>query len=164
MWVKVWFGVVHHQAAHCLSSRSSVSASCVSGHAAVTGCTYKWSVETGHSTARRKWNWPQTCHRQTCNNTTWYFFWFGLRYMKKETTSCMFNSILPDWVSVSQSDQKGEIWDREFLKHWFAYTNETSYNWWELIFFSCFDWATIESELLQAENWLIWGWIPVYLV
>lgn len=138
MLVKVWFVVVHHQAVHCLS---------VSVHAEVTGCTYKWFVETGHSPAGEN----ETDHRPVTGKraTTQReiilccFCNESLRYTKKETTSCMFNSILPEWVSVSQSDQKGEIWDREFLKHWFAYTNETSYNWWELIFFL----ALIELQL-----------------
>lgn len=66
------------------------------------------------------------------------------------------------------SVQKAEIWDQEFSKCWFTYANETCYNWSQLIFFllslSRCDWATIESELLQLEEWLIRGWIPVYLV
>lgn len=128
----------HRQAAHCLSSVSSVSASCrVCGHAAVTGCTYVRDAGTGRSTAGTKWNWPQTCHTQTCDNTPWCVSLYKKLKIHKERNHFLHvcSSVLPDWVSASQSDQKGEIWDREFSKHWFAYTNETSYNWWELIFF-----------------------------
>lgn len=140
-------------AAQCLSSRSSVSASRVSDHAAVTGCTYcDWSQR---SQEKMKLTTELSIRRDI------YCFVFVPKakdtWRKKKPTSCMFNSILPDWVSVSQSDQKGEIWDREFLKHWFAYTNETSYNWWELIFFFLlwlsynWVWTSSRGELIDLR-------------
>lgn len=148
----------HRQAAHCLSSVSSVSASCrVCGPAAVTGCTYVRDAGTGRSTAGTKWNWPQTCHTQTCDNTPWCVSLYKKLRIHEERNHFLhvYSSVLPDWVSASQSDQKGEIWDREFSKHWFAYTNETSYNWWELIFFPLlwlsynWVWTSSSGELID---------------
>lgn len=124
------------------SSPRPVSASCICGQAAVTRLhvrSYAISGRPGHGATGAKWNGPQPCHAQRWNNATQCHglctkIWWDTRRF----TSCLFNnnpSVPPSWVCVSQPDQKGEIWDREFSKHRFAYTNETSYNWWELIFF-----------------------------
>lgn len=75
-------------------------------------------------------------------------------------TYCVFNPPVPSCFSVSlwvSLTRRGKYETKPFLTLWFTYTNETDYNWSELIFFSSLDWGTIESEVLQVENWLICG-------
>lgn len=117
------------------------------------GCTYTISGRPGHGATGAKWNGPRPCQMKQCNTMSRALYKNLMRH-EERFTSCLFNnnpSVLPSWVCVSQPDQKGEIWDREFSKHWFAYTNETSYNWWELIFFLP---ALIELQL--SLNFFKW--------
>lgn len=161
-------------ASHCLflPSVGPVSASRMCGRAAVTRLhvhSYVISGWPGHGATGAKWNWLQPCHAQRWNNATQCHglctkIWWDTRRDSLPVCLIIIPYCCPAesvWVSLTRRGKYETVSFQSTDLHTLMKPAIIGGNWFPP---PRFDWATIESELLQVENWLIWGWIPVYLV